>query len=115
MGSRFLSAITIILQFVIDMRQIARGFAPRLIFLDGEAAPNGFPKRNILMETGRKHWKAALAQIGFSLFCQEGSRLDRIEHNPSIHGFLMSHGLNNLVVEGFRTAHIGQRREGWNK
>src|SRR5947207_12040428 len=96
MGSRFLSAITMLLQFVVDMREIACGFARRLIFLDREATPNGFPKRNILMETRRKHRKATLAQIGFSFFRQEGSCLDRIEHNPSIHNLIMSHGLNNL-------------------
>src|SRR5947209_1147245 len=106
MGSRFLSAITMLLQFVIDMCQIERSFARRLVFLDREATPNGFPKCNILMETRRKYRKATLAQIGFSLFRQEGSCLDRIEHNPSIHDLLMSHCLNNLVVAGFSTAYI---------
>jgi hypothetical protein len=61
-------------------------------------------------------WKTRYPHIrcgpkrGFSFFRQEGPCLDRIEHNPSIHDLLMSHCLNNLVVEGFRTAHIWQRR-----
>src|SRR5262249_44585076 len=94
-GSRFLIAITRLLQFVIDMRQLVCSFARRLIFLDREAAPNGFPKGNILMETGCKHRKAALPQIGFSFFRQEGSSLDSIEHNPAIHGLVTSSSLDN--------------------
>src|SRR5438876_6583927 len=107
-GSRFLIAITRLLQFLIDLRQIAGCFARGLIFADCKPASNGFSKRNILMETRCKHWEAALAQIGFSFFRQEGSALDGIEHNPAIDGLVTSHRLNNLVVERFRTAHIWQ-------
>src|SRR5262249_58379788 len=114
-GSRFLLAITILLQFVIDLRQIAGCFARGLIFTDCQPAPNGFSKRNVLMETRCKHWKAALAQIGFSFFRQEGAALDGIEHNATIYGFVTSHRLNNLVVERFRTAHIWQRCKGWDE
>src|SRR5919197_3416069 len=114
-GSRFLIAITILLQFVIDLCQVTGSFARRLIFADGKPAPNGFSKRNILMETRGKHWKATLAQIGFSFFRQEGSALDGIKHNPAIDGLVTSHRLNNLVVERFRTAHIWQRSQGWDE
>src|SRR5215510_3621888 len=80
-GSRFLIAITILLQFVIDLRQVAGCFACGLIFADGQSTPDGFSKRNILMEPRCKHRKATLTQIGFSFFRQEGSALDGIEHN----------------------------------
>src|SRR5215510_9130851 len=105
-GSRFLIAITILLQFDIDLRQVAGCFARGLIFADGQPTPNGFSKRNILMEPRCKHWKATLAQIGFSFFRQEGSALDGIEYNAAIYSFVTRHRLNNLVVERFRTPHI---------
>src|SRR5213592_4721023 len=111
-GSRFLLAITMFLQFIIDMHQITRGFTPRFVFSDRKAAPNSLPKGNILVET---HRKATLAQISLRFLGQEGSCLDRIEHNATIHDLLMRYGLNNLVVECFSTAHIWQRRQSWDK
>src|SRR5215510_2222122 len=110
-GSRLLIAITILLQFVIDLRQITGCFARGLIFADCKPAPNGFSKCNILMEARCKHWKTTLAQIGFSFFRQERSALDGIEHNPAIYSFVTRYRLNNLLVERFRTTHIWQRRE----